>query len=425
MEYLSQENALLIRQERMNWLAGFVLALLCLFPVSAFTFYAGVSGILLSFLLGAFYIITTRRVSSAFGIGLSLISVLGVASLFRPLFFWEFTGFAYLIPFFLSLALVFSLIERHIYYFVSMSTKILSLLLVGAAISVVWVGFSGVEIAQFRNPDGRLSYLFPFSLTNSFWDRLIRPSAIYDEPGAFSFFICAIVTMRQLTGFDERKSFFILLLGIVTLSLAHVIYCLIFLFSMRNRVWAFMALIVTALIGLVLVTGMGLTDIFYDVFLVRFKITESGLHGDNRSMQLLSNFYYLAENPVVLIAGHSRDILADSFLYRAMVADGGEVGANPLNLLTRYGIFGSLPYYASIIFFLFSFGIGRVWWCVFGFCLLIFQRDYMFVVSYSFCIVMIFRLIVIRYRDKNSGPDNGCVGRKHIGEAIENLPQHG
>ena len=210
---------------------------------------------------------------------------------------------------------------------------------------------------------------------------MIRPSGIYDEPGAFSFFICAIVTMRELLGLDKGKSILLLVVGMVTLSMAHVVYFVVYLFSSGIKakmvLFALFALIVMA----VAVQVSGLAELINAVFVSRFYFDEDGmLHGDNRTQNMLNALGIIYHNPEVLLYGMSDAVLIEI---------DQEFGANPLNPVINLGLVGSLSYYVVVVILLTGIFRGAKYFPVFGFGLLLMQRDYIYVVSYSFVVATI------------------------------------
>ena len=277
-------------------------------------------------------------------------------------------------------------------------SKFHEILLVGAIISFVYVLLGGGSVFEIYNADGRENYFLPFSLTNSLWSGFSRPSGIYDEPGAFSFFICAVVTLRHLLDFDEKKSLNMLLLGLVTLSLAHIIFLFAFLFSISKRFSKLLLVLTFSVAAGAIIFLSGNWATFYAVFLIRFKIDPDGtLHGDNRSGAFFKAMEILREYPEKVIWGISDHYRNNPTLFSEQFADGAEIGGNPLNQLLQLGM-GSMPYFI-ILFSLFFLSLrnGRRNIVLLAFCLLLLQRDYVYVISYSLVTCLI---LVAAYRRK-------------------------
>ena len=299
------------------------------------------------------------------------------------------------LPFyFLASLYVVSLLNREDFkIIISFLTRIFVILLIGAWLGLVYKLNSGSELFSFPNADGRLNYFVPFTFSNSIWPGFIRPSGLFDEPGAFSFFICSLVTLRHIFGMNEFNSLKILLMGFVTFSLAHIIYTAIFLLSMKRGYINFFYIIIFLILFYFLIQITGQYDLLYNVFLIRFTITDSGLfHGDNRSLAFLSAFYALKEFPELIIWGASDELMSNADLFNEFYAHGNETGANPLNLLLRLGI-GSIFYYSCLLYFFFkAITIKKQSFSLLGYGLMLMQRDYLFVISYCFitaCILVI------------------------------------
>lgn len=124
----------------------------------------------------------------------------------------------------ISIALVFSATHASIIILLKFCTAILFLVLIGGVIAFVWGGIGLPALGYFQNPDGRTNYILPFSLSNSVHQGVIRPSGIFDEPGALSFFVCAVAFTRHIMGLRKSSTWALLTLGLVTLSLAHLFY---------------------------------------------------------------------------------------------------------------------------------------------------------------------------------------------------------
>lgn len=300
---------------------------------------------------------------------------------------------AYLI---ISLILALMLSKNDFQTSVKYLSKFHGILLAGGVISFVYVLIGGSSLLEIYAPDGREIYILPFSLTNSLWSGFTRPSGVYDEPGTFSFFICAVVTLRHMLGFDEKKSLNMLLFGLVTLSLAHIIFLFVFMFSISKRFSKLLFMLPSAFFAGLIIFLSGNWALFYAVFLIRFKIDPDGtLHGDNRSGAFFKSMEILREYPEKLIWGISDHYRNNPTLFSEQFADGAEIGGNPLNQLLQNGI-GSLPYFI-ILFSLFFLALrnGRRNIVLLAFGLLLLQRDYVYVISYSLVVSLI---LVAAYR---------------------------
>lgn len=272
------------------------------------------------------------------------------------------------------------------------ASKFIYFLIFGSFVSLIYLKMGGGELYTFLNPDGRTNYLFPFTLTNSFWDELIRPSGIYDEPGAFSFFICTTVVLRDLLGFSKKNSFIMLISGLITLSLAHVVFLIIYLLNFRISFRNLLISFFTMFLGFIYFSNIDKSDILYNVFFIRFTINNSGkLIGDNRSQNLLNAYDLLKKNPQYIITGIPKK--SDLSLNEK------EYGANPLGFILNYGLVLFIPYLIIVLIFLSSIFRGLQYSSLFGFGLLILQRDYLYVLCYGFLISACLLIYLKKLRD--------------------------
>lgn len=304
--------------------------------------------------------------------------------------------------YFLYSLLIISLFAKNEFErFTKFYTIFIIILLIGALVSLTYKVLGGEALLYFENPDGRKNYVVPFTFSNSVWQNFIRPAGIFDEPGAFSFFVCSAVTIRTLLKHNSNISFWILVVGLITFSLAHIIFLVTFILSHREHTIKWCVYIAIVLLGLFLILiAVGAFDIFYNVFLIRFEITDGGrLHGDNRSRLFFNTLHILNSDIALMITGLSDELRNNPSSFFMVYGENMETGANPLNMLLKLGAM-SLFYYITLIYLFFQ-GVvrGRSGAFLIGFGALLLQRDYIFVISYAFVVSMI---IVLTYREKEN-----------------------
>lgn len=132
----------------------------------------------------------------------------------------------FFISFFLVTGLLlFSLLTHaELEFFVELSSKLLLLVLIGSVIGFFLVKSGLLPVGEFQNPDRRRNYFFLTTFTNTYSHNFIRPSGIYDEPGALSCIVCLVVFLRRELKQDEKLSWVLLVLGLITLSIMHAIF---------------------------------------------------------------------------------------------------------------------------------------------------------------------------------------------------------
>lgn len=256
--------------------------------------------------------------------------------------------------------------------FVSVSTYLLLFMVSGAWIAFGWLLLGGGAILQIE-PTARPYYVVPFSLVLSDISS-IRPSGIFSEPGAFAFFISIIAASRHLLGFDRRATWAILAGGVVTGSLALIIYIVVHFFAEirgRGAILQKMSLVVVVLsLGALLIAltpqGKAVVD-----RLVPSESEDRIIEGDNRTVLTLLALQQLQSEDAWLFG--VKDIgLAE-----------GAASANPLAPIVQYGlIFGGM-YYAAIIIFLFLSVFWRRYTVLLGVALMFVQRPYLFRPAYG------------------------------------------
>ena len=204
-------------------------------------------------------------------------------------------------------------------------------LITGVVLSIIGFAYAysgGQPLLSIANPDGRENSLALTTMTNVWFANIIRPSFIYDEPGAFSFVVCATVALREVLGKSARTSYFLMLGGLITFSLTHVLILILFLLARLGLVKT--SLIAAAVVA-TFVMALPESDEF-DFFTARFAIEEGRLSGDNRSDQLDN----LAEiiNPEILLFG---DIACHDRPNR-ICEEHGDISSSPATPVYRGGL---------------------------------------------------------------------------------------
>jgi hypothetical protein len=311
-----------------------------------------------------------------------------------------------LIPIFLiiSIFIVNQLTIQEIHSFVKIASVVLLIFIYGSILGFIYAFLGGKPILSFSNPDGRTNYIFLTTMSNSVWGNIIRPSGIYDEPGAFSFFICCVAGMRHLLSLDRKLTWKLLLFGLITFSVAHIIY-IIFHFVSEKKIFklSFSKLLLTLFTTFIIFFFVNIyfADAIDLLFTSRFQNSNSGLFpGDNRSNFFFNTLNYIYNNPKVILWGKS--LLTD---FEKISFEYGNVGANVLMPLLRYGIFASWPFYFIIFYFLIKILKGRFYFVCIGFVALLAQREFIYVVSYSTMMILIITIL----QNKNINEKKGFI----------------
>ena len=197
----------------------------------------GIHGTLLTGALFAALFVVFRGIEVRLRYWFAFLSLTVLILACLPALFWMDVRYALS-----SIFLIFSLFllqltgSRAMEWFLTLATALMLVLLIGAIIGFV-LALNGVQpLFEIANSDGKPNYFFYTTFSTIRWGNVIRPSSFFDEPGAFSFMICAVSALRHLRGRDSRITWLMLGMGFITLSLAHLVYVLITCHGRKTQV---------------------------------------------------------------------------------------------------------------------------------------------------------------------------------------------
>jgi hypothetical protein len=275
--------------------------------------------------------------------------------------------------------------RRELERYVDVASWIMLTLVIGAVVGFLLVRFGVAPLADFPNPDGRTNYVFFTTLTNAYWTRWIQPSGIYDEPGAFSFVICAIAFLRHVQGKDFRLTWLLLGLGLITFSLAHLVFIIVFALSqpITLRSVRYLTVAVALLVGAV--HAVGVQQIYRDYLFARVTLDAAQQRGMITRVQLLRNAADgLRQVDGAIFFGIDSDCTVD---YMACRRKWAYMGENPLGPLAHHGLLLAWPYYLFLAIAAVLALRGRRNFALLALALLFLQRPYVMSMSYSFLAV--------------------------------------
>ena len=295
----------------------------------------------------------------------------------------------FLFPWFYLMSYLYTLgsDSEDIKIFTVMSSKVLTVFIIGAWFGFIYNLVGGQSLAGIELKGGNSElefFLTTFSKRGGVASVIgvIRPTAIYDEPGAFAFIICVVALLRHKIQLDKKMTWFLLIGGMITFSLSLYIYILFYIFSLLkiDRKSVKILPIVIAII-LIMSTFLPKLEFFDRLIINRFKVNKATgkLVGDNRSeaMELAINYI----EPKMIFWGIDKLCIENVFecTYRY-----GRFGDNPVYPLVSFGILLSWIYYL-ILLMLFKQGLrGRSNIVYLGLLLLFLQRPYFLNLIYSF-----------------------------------------
>lgn len=267
------------------------------------------------------------------------------------------------------------------------ATLIFFIFIAGAFVSVFYYSLGGNYLFYLINPDGRENffYLTGFSNSTTF---TIRPSAIYDEPGAFSFYICLLVAMRSRLRAPSISSGLLMLGGLITQSIAHIfflsIWLLWLLLSISNmnisnkKLWQFRFLIFLAfIIGSLII----LNSYFFDWSINRAIEYYENPELNPRFISLINIYEFIKSDLVNFLFGFDQACIS-----RLEGCSG--FGENFLTPLVYGGFLVAWPYYFFLINSLISIFKSVDGLLMLGVAILLLQRPYLQEFPYSAVVIL-------------------------------------
>ena len=285
--------------------------------------------------------------------------------------------------------------------FVDIASYFLFILLIGAIIGFIssYLGFG--PYYDFPNPDGRSNYVFIGTFTNAFLGDFIRPAGIFDEPGAFSLIICLIVAMRHALSKSSTFSFLILIMGIITTSLAHIVFTIIFLVANLSMLIRFKGLFFgTFITGAIVFSILGsdisnkiyerLTFFIANVSQVLEKKPTQEMDLDNRTRHLMVSINAIKDPRFSVLNGFKDCHKSPDCLGKLE-----HICCEPLSPLVKGGFFFAFPYYLALFISIVAlFTKGKNGLILFAIGALLLQRPALYGIGYSLLITISYGLLM-------------------------------
>jgi hypothetical protein len=238
-----------------------------------------------------------------------------------------------------------------------------------------------------HNTDGRENFFYLSTFSNAVYGNVIRPSFIYDEPGAFSFVICTVVALRELYG-KVRYNAMLLFLGIITFSLTHIVIMCVFIATNVRRKSS-VIIIAVASVTSFFVYNMPEFDFFFS----RLKISDGKLAGDTRTSQL-DNFKRVFDEKIFFLGDYECH-----GEYVEKCASHGDMGSSPVTPLYRGGIIQLIiQVITHSLFLLYAFRSRRHVFPAITMSILILQRPFFEGLSYQMMIYIVLFCMVLMPR---------------------------
>lgn len=255
-----------------------------------------------------------------------------------------------------------------------------AILLIGGAIGMAYAASGGQPLLELQVGDRATElYLTTFSLARS--GDFVRPSGIFDEPGAFAMFIGLITIFNDVLRKNLRLNLLLVVLMIFTGSLAGLLLAVLyFLFSNGASTYRKKSMVVLGVLALSFLVVQSVfpsnlvSQALETFYTDRLRIEDGRFVGDNRSNQI-SDFLKLVDNEI-LIRGEK----ASELVYET-----SDMSSNPFSITFGYGLIISIPYFAILAWLLVVAMSGRpgATYASLGLLLLLLQRPYLYHMSWS------------------------------------------
>jgi len=111
-------------------------------------------------------------------------------------------------------------------------TSIFVCIVAFSCLGVVWDLLNLPSLFQVNNPNGDISYFIPFTFYGV-KEVLIRPSAIYFEPGYLGFYLISYLYCRKLLGIHSHLDKYLAIAGLVTQSATYILVIALYFTSSK------------------------------------------------------------------------------------------------------------------------------------------------------------------------------------------------
>lgn len=263
-------------------------------------------------------------------------------------------------------------------------------LVIGALIGFIYSMFGGKPLFIILNPDGRKNYFFLTTFSNAIIGKFIRPSGVFDEPGALSFFLCIVAIIRIISGKRQSGTWFIMIGGLVTISLAHILFfctLLPIINFKKKKTLVIIVSVVTLLIILFSFSEVGKS--IFSLISGRLSLNKTNSFISNNSRtSIIENCLYIFRNDYSLkkfVFSLNPGYMDSKY---TIYQNYGKLGENPFSPLLYYGLLIAWPYYFLLIYLLILSIKKRDNIVFLGLALLLLQRPNITNIGYAFLIFM-------------------------------------
>lgn len=293
--------------------------------------------------------------------------------------YWNNLKIAFFPSFFaIALWIIYIVSTKELKVFVRLISYFIILILVLSWIGFIYAFMGGDPMFSIINPDGRENFFYLSTLSNVRIGNLIRPSGIFDEPGTLAFVISAIASVRHLMRLNRNITWVILSFGIITTSLALVVYIIFHIAAEKNglRISGIMICVGALLFISLHQTPVG--NSFDRLLLSRLQIQDSQLSGDNRTERMMVAVEHLSLSTAFVGLDLTGTVDAEQFKRKYPL-----MGENPLAPLVQQGLLLTIGFYVLLSALLIKGFTKREFLVLVGLAVLFMQRPYVMDMGYA------------------------------------------
>lgn len=206
--------------------------------------------------------------------------------------------------------------------------------------------FVGVKpLFEVQYSESGTSYFLWLTTSNFYFNvsniRVLRYSGFFDEPGTFALFSFFAIILNKIYFKNKKMELGLIILTVFTLSVAFyisiIVYFLFFYITRSNFINIIIIATMLSVASFYIISNKEDESIskVYDFTFKRFEMDDSGLAGNNRT-PLIEHDKSVFYNYPILGSGKTKEEI---------------YGSNLFSVFAQYGVFGSLFYYAFLIYF--------------------------------------------------------------------------
>jgi len=261
-----------------------------------------------------------------------------------------------------------------------------------------WVGFAyalagGQSNYYVINQETNMHlYMYLLTFTNAVIGNIIRPSAVFDEPGAFALFSVLVAAINDMVDGKKSLSITILVMNLITFSLMAVMAIILYYIIAINKRNVSIRKILPFIFGFCVVVVMVYMnyDIVYNLIINRLIFDNDGIFENNRMSQI-----------DLFLSEINLDIFMQGYQVKFGSYFGGDMSSNPFTILFVAGVFVWLPYVLLLVWLLYvglRYG-GIMRYSSIIFAALLLQRPYIYSIYWGLFLCY-YLVVLVEYKKR-------------------------